>query len=130
MIRGHPGSICQLSLLVLWAALAVPAGAMAGEGSPAVRRFELVIHDRELTSEQRTIRVDQGDLVELTWITDEAVELHLHGYDIAFQVSPAEPGVVTFEAHATGRFPVTSHGFGDETGHGHAALLYIEVHPD
>jgi hypothetical protein len=103
---------------------------MAGEGSPATRRFELVIHDRELTGDQRTLRVDQGDFVELTWVSDEAGELHLHGYDIAFEVSPAKPTVVAFEAHATGRFPVTSHGFGDDTGHGHAALLYIEVYPD
>ena len=124
MNRVQRGSVVLLCLLVLWTTLvAAPANA-------DTRRFELVIREREVAGGQRTLRVNQGDLVELTFTSDEAGEMHLHGYDIAFEVGPAEPTVITFEARATGRFPVTSHGFAGATGHGHAALLYIEVHPD
>jgi hypothetical protein len=35
---------------------------------------------------------------------------------------------MVIEAYATGRFPITSHGWG-EGGHGHDALTYLEVYP-
>lgn len=99
-----------------------------------VSRFELRINDRKVQMEKNTIRLTQGESVELVWSSDEAGELHLHGYDISFRVSPEAPVTIRFVAHATGRFPVTSHGFeghnGDDQRHGHAALLYIEVYPD
>ncbi|MFQ5548986.1 MAG: hypothetical protein ACE5FV_11895 [Woeseia sp.] len=75
------------------------------------------------------IRLTQGQNVEMVWTTDEAAELHIHGYDIRFEVSPGAPAEVSFTAHATGRFAVTSHGFGGEHGHGHETLIYIEVYP-
>ncbi len=60
------------------------------------------------------------------WTTDEAAEFHLHGDDIRLNLNPGAPGTMTFEAHAAGRFPVGIHGSG---GHGHCALVYLEVHP-
>jgi hypothetical protein len=107
----------------------VPTHVIADADEGAVKRIELVISERKVQREEKTIRLTQGDSVELVWQSDEAAELHLHGYDISFEVSPETPAVVTFEAHATGRFPVTSHGFGGHEGHGHEALLYIEVYP-
>jgi FtsP/CotA-like multicopper oxidase with cupredoxin domain len=76
------------------------------------------------------IRVTMGDRVTLSWTSDEAGSLHLHGYDIEFEVGPGRTETMTFLASATGRFPITSHGFGGEEGHGHKALLYLEVYPD
>ncbi len=75
--------------------------------------------------------VRQGESVQLIWHSDEAVQLHLHGYDIELDVQPDQPGVMQFNAHATGRYPVTSHGFGASHGAGHhQGLLYFEVHPE
>jgi len=105
----------------------VSINAEADEGT--VKRIELVIKERRVQLEEKSIRVTQGESVELVWTSDEKGELHLHGYDISFEVSPEAPAIVTFEAHATGRFPVTSHGFGGEHGHGHEALLYVEIYP-
>jgi hypothetical protein len=120
-------SVCA----VLAAALAlVPGSAWPGEENPVVQRMELRITQRQLQDGNKTRRVTQGQAVEMVWTSDEAGKLHLHGYDIEFEVSPEAPTVVTFKAHATGRFPVTSHGFGDEHAHGHEALLYLEVYPD
>jgi hypothetical protein len=107
----------------------VPVPVNAGTDEGTVKRIELVISERKVQREEKTIRVTQGESIELVWQSDEAAELHLHGYDISFEVSPEAPAIVTFEAHATGRFPVTSHGFSGEQGHGHEALLYIEVYP-
>ena len=107
----------------------VPVSINADAEEEAVKRIELVISGRKVQREEKTIRVTQGESIELVWISDEPAELHLHGYDISFEVSPEAPANVTFEAHATGRFPITSHGFSGEHGHGHEALLYIEVYP-
>ncbi len=109
--------------------LFVPMHVNADADEVAVKRIELVISERKVQREEKTIRVTQGESVELTWRSDEAAELHLHGYDISFKVSPEAPAIVSFEAHATGRFPITSHGFGGQKGHGHEALVYIEVYP-
>jgi hypothetical protein len=107
----------------------VPVSVNADADEGTVRRIELVISERTVQREEKTIRVTQGESLELVWQSDETAELHLHGYDISFEVSPEVPAIVTFETHATGRFPITSHGFGGEQGHGHEALLYIEVYP-
>ncbi|MEE9544850.1 MAG: hypothetical protein V3V55_04535 [Rhodospirillales bacterium] len=88
------------------------------------RSFALDIRHGKVPLALRTIRVTEGDRVKLRWTADEAVELHLHGYDIELHVTPGAPGTMTFEAHATGRFPVSVHGTG-----GHGNVVYLEVHP-
>lgn len=117
---------------------AVLAGMLLAGASPAVSsdtpgagtvRFELEIRERRLHWPDGVVRVSRGDRVELAWTTDEPVRLHLHGYDREFQVLPGEVAVESFEAHATGRFPITTHGFGEDN-HGHETLLYLEVYPD
>ena len=107
----------------------VPPSINADTDEGVVKRIELVISERKVQREEKTIRVTQGESVELVWESDETAELHLHGYDISFEVSPEAPAIVTFQAHATGRFPITSHGFGGRKGHGHETLIYIEVYP-
>lgn len=96
------------------------------QGANAAPPITVEIKKRKIVG-ARTIRVKQGDQVRLNWKTDEKAELHLHGYDIETNVAPGKPSSMSFTAKATGRFPVTSHGFGD--GHGHSALIYIEVLP-
>lgn len=91
--------------------------------------IEIRIENREVVEPQRAIRVTQGDLLKLRWQTDEAVDLHLHGYDVEIRVQPETASVMEIEAFASGRFPITSHGWGTE-GHGHDALTYLEVYPD
>lgn len=82
--------------------------------------------------EDRRVVVPHNASVAIHWHGDEAGELHVHGYDLRVTLRAGAVTHTRFEAKATGRFPVTSHGFGNETGqaHGHGALLYIEVHPD
>jgi hypothetical protein len=90
------------------------------------RTFNLDIVDGRLAIENRTIRVTQGDQLDLVWTTDKPAELHLHGYDMRLNVIPKQPTRMNFEANTTGRYPFTVHGTG---GHHGRALLYLEVHP-
>jgi FtsP/CotA-like multicopper oxidase with cupredoxin domain len=116
-------SIC----LFLSVSVALPAIATAD--SPT---FNLEIRARKVVGTSRTVRVKQGDTVTLRWTTDEAVGLHLHGYDIEQVIKPGAPVELAFKAHATGRFPITAHGFGDHahtSGHSESPLVYIEVLP-
>ncbi len=114
--------------------LAAGAAAVALLGAARVARAEsltidVVIEARKVLGDN-VARVAQGDAVTLRWSTDEAVSVHLHGYDLKLSIAPGTPAEMNLEAFAAGRFPVTSHGFGD---HGHddeeVVLLYLEVHP-
>jgi FtsP/CotA-like multicopper oxidase with cupredoxin domain len=93
------------------------------------RVIEVRIENRKVVAPREAIRITEGDAVELRWTSDEAAELHLHGYDLTIHVRPDEPASMIIEADATGRFPITSHGWA-AGGHGHDALTYLEVYPD
>ncbi len=99
-------------------------GATTTSDSEPIKRFELHIHDSKVILDDQTIRVTQGDRIELNWSSDKSIELHLHGYDIHTSITPNSPTMMQFKAHATGRFPVEIHGKSE-----HSALIYIEVHP-
>jgi hypothetical protein len=109
-----------MSAALIWAAVA--------QETPQ-QVIEVRIENRKVVAPSEAIRIIEGDVIELRWTSDESVELHLHGYDLELHVRPGEPASMSIEAYATGRFPITSHGWG-EGGHGHDALTYLEVHPD
>jgi len=112
--------------------------ALAETASKAERGFELRIENGRVQLAERVLRVQRGDRVRLRWTTDDVITIHLHGYDIEARATPDAPVDMTFEARATGRFPITSHPShrGPHTGgksSSHAGaenvLLYLEVHP-
>ena len=105
---------------------ALSAAAVAQENPRQV--LEARIENRQVIAPEGAIRITEGDVLELRWTSDEAVALHLHGYDIELQLRPGEPAAIVIEADMTGRFPITSHGWGDGS-HGHDALTYLEVYP-
>ena len=92
------------------------------------RVIQVKIEMRKVVAPKRAIRITENEAVELHWSSDEAVKLHLHGYDKELKVRPGKPASMSIKARATGRFPITSHGWG-QGGHGHHALTYLEVHP-
>ena len=92
-------------------------------------QIDVQIEHRKVVGDQ-VIRLTHERDVRIIWTTDEAAELHIHGYDIRFEITPDGPVETSFKTHATGRFAVTSHGFGGDHGHGHETLLYIEVYPN
>ncbi len=137
-----------------------PQAKAPAEATPVEpRSFELSIVDRAVSLEGDAIRVSQGERAEIRWVTDEATAIHLHGYDIEISLEPGRPSTMSFEANASGRFPITSHGFeapkqaapahehehdhgehehgehehgaqaAQEGDHGEVTLLYFEVYP-
>jgi hypothetical protein len=93
------------------------------------KRFDLGLKAGELPKVQRTIKVKQGDTVELRWTTDQPISLHLHGYDIEISVKPGDPTVTSLKARMAGRFSVEKLQ-NKKAGHHHGGkVLYLEVHP-
>lgn len=96
-----------------------------GGGEKAARReLDLDIRAGALPPDKQLIRTDQGDDIVLRWSADEPITIHLHGYDIEKDLKPGAVTTMSFVATATGRFPITRHGHGEET-----PLAYLEVHP-
>lgn len=118
------------------AAIVVLGVALLG-AAPVVREFDICIRDRHVEGGASTLRVNRGDTVLLRWRSDEAVSLHVHGYDLHANLSAASPATIRFQAAVAGRFPITAHEFGaaaDQDArpkkHREVTLLYLEVLPE
>ncbi|MDP7241629.1 MAG: hypothetical protein QF639_02580 [Rhodospirillales bacterium] len=96
---------------------------------PTVRTFEVNVGQGQVFAEMRTLKVKQGDSVRIRFTSDEAVSLHLHGYDIEKEVAPGAVAEFSFEAYATGRFPINAHDSQPSGKHGERAILRLEVYP-
>jgi hypothetical protein len=109
--------------------LSVLGAAQAFAQEPA--RFSIAIQDRKIDPGQKTLRVTQGQAVELAFSTDEMAEVHLHGYDQLLIVQPGAPAVMRVQAKTAGRFAIEAHRFGNDSSRSrrHVVLLYLEVHP-
>ena len=97
--------------------------------TPVKGVFNIEIRNNHVESGETTLRVKQGDTVEIRWKPDKEMELHLHGYDLLIQVHPKKLNKITFKAHTAGRFPISIHKT-DSQSHGHRNVVYLEVHPE
>lgn len=100
--------------------------------SDATRVIDLKIEKGALIGAQdgNVVRVKEGENLVINWSADEAVKLHLHGYDVELTVGPSASATMTFEAFATGRFPISQHGFSaDGKTLDKGTLGYLEVLP-
>lgn len=106
------------------------AAAVWGSAMAETRTFEFRPADGKLASGEGVVRNRQEDELVLNLISDRSGQLHIHGYDLAIDLAAGKVSAVKFDAYATGRFPVTSHGFGDDHHDDHHdVLFYIEVLP-
>ena len=126
---GFGSSVARFMLL---ASTAIAACTVALDVRAAEIAFDLRLQGGRVSENMRLIRITQGDVVTLRWTTDRPLLLHLHGYDIEWQVQPGIVGKVTFTARLTGRFPVHAHDGATRTGgsaHEEDPLVYVEVYP-
>ena len=93
-----------------------------------LRIIELTVKQRQISIPGQTLRVDEGERLELRIASDEAGELHLHGYDVTIPLEAGKTTTKIIDATVAGRFPIAAHGFGGHS-HGHKPLLYLEVYP-
>ncbi|MGI9492812.1 MAG: hypothetical protein ACR2QF_10475 [Geminicoccaceae bacterium] len=92
--------------------------------------FDGVEIEHSLTGQVKTFQVPEKSQVRLKLTASEAVELHLHGYDMLATALPQAPAVFTFHAVHAGRFAVVTHEAGDLLGREEKAVVYIEVVPE
>jgi uncharacterized protein (DUF2141 family) len=114
----------RLFLATAAAVVALPVMAHAEE-----RHFDLALKAGALPKDMQTIKVKQGDSVELKWTSDQPIKMHLHGYDMQIAVKPGEPTVTAINAKIAGRFSVEKL---QDKGGGHhhgGKILYFEVYP-
>jgi hypothetical protein len=125
---GHPAAI---ALFVL--GLSVSAGTDVVSVVTAAEPIRVSLTIKQRKADQKVVRVKQGDSLELVFSSDEAAELHLHGYDKLVRVAPAAPAVLRIDATIAGRFPIEAHDFGDQPAstrkQAHVILLYLEIYP-
>lgn len=126
--------VCGILMLASFSPSTVP-GLIAqsiAQNAPT-RQFAIAVKDRKVETAANVIRVSQGDAVEIVLTSDEAAELHLHGYDLKVTLTPNVPAMIKFAAKIAGRFPLEAHRFGIASSsgrhHGEGPLLYVEVHP-
>ena len=124
---------------VLWLALlAVFSGVVLAQSDAANPEVILVNIVDGAVQGNKVVRVTQGQVIELRWISDKALDIHLHGYDIEKSLKAGEAKAMSFSAFATGRFPVTLHGASHSHGEtapgshggGEQNLIYLEVYPE
>jgi hypothetical protein len=126
--NANPAAPMRRRLFLFAALLAcatLPAVALADE----VKHFDLDLKAGALPKDLQTIKVKQGDAVELKWTTDQPIRMHLHGYDTMIAVKPGEPTVTAIIARIPGRF--SAEKLQDKGGgHKHGGkVFYLEVYP-
>jgi hypothetical protein len=101
---------------------------VAAAQTSAAHRLSVVIENGKANS--GTVRVVQGEQVEITVSCDQPAELHMHGYDLSAQPEPGTPATFAFVAKIAGRFPVEAHRMGPagKEKRRPGALFYVEVH--
>jgi hypothetical protein len=120
-----------VTLLALLCGSLFPLSGVGNARAAELQRFAITIKNRKVEPAQKLIRVTRGDALELEFSTDEAAELHLHGYDKLIKVAPSAPAVLRLDATIAGRFSIEAHGFASHTSgqRRNIVLLYLEVHP-
>ena len=71
---------------------------------------------------KQKVSVKKGDTIRIKVTTDEAGEIHVHGFDLEQEATPSKPASFTFKANIEGRFEVESHA-------SNAQIAEISVNP-
>ncbi|MEM9650534.1 MAG: hypothetical protein AAGA65_00470 [Actinomycetota bacterium] len=74
--------------------------------------IEASLSDGDLTIDERRFQVDEGQTVGVIFTSDEADEIHVHGYDILADVGPGVTADLAFLADSPGTFEVEIEGTG------------------
>lgn len=89
--------------------IAISATACGEDREPQDLAFEMDLVGGELTADESTVTVNQGDTVTIDWTSDISLLVHLHGYNIETQLEPGVTAPMSFVADATGRYDIAIH---------------------
>ena len=92
------------------------------------RTISLVIEDGNLEGES-TVKANQNETLIFNIKSNQTGTLHIHGYDLAKDITADHDAILTMEAIATGRFMIAFHSktTGSEIEHGHSDKHHHEV---
>ncbi|AUI58839.1 hypothetical protein [Amycolatopsis sp. BJA-103] len=107
------GGICGITVAALLAVTGC-SGSAGSEPAPGTgtRTVKFSITEGKRTAGPEEVAVRTGENLALEVTSDEADELHVHGYDKAAQLAPGVPGTVAFTANIDGIFEVELHKSG------------------
>ena len=88
-----------------------PGGATTTAGQADVV-ITATVAGGKITPNTQTVKAKQGQTVMVTVTSDEADELHVHGYEKEIELQPGKPGSVTFTADTKGTFEIETHESG------------------
>ena len=83
------------------------------QAPPPPRVESIRIRGRAPVGEPRTLQYNSGDTVRLSFRSDVAEEVHIHGYDKYVDVPAGGTKTTRFKADAEGIFEIESHGSGE-----------------
>lgn len=92
----------------------------ATESAAGVQQITVTIASGEVTPPPDRIEVDEGRVVRIVVTSDEADEIHVHGYDLSSDVEAGAAVTIEFTADMTGLFEVESH-------HLDAVLFHLQI---
>lgn len=71
--------------------------------------ISVVVDQGKVTPRAEEVRVERGQTVLVTLISDVDESIHVHGYDRSAEASPGRPGEVGFTADISGVFEIETH---------------------
>ena len=86
-----------------------PPPTATAPSAPPAAADEIVLRGGKPEGGVQRIEAEKGDTVRLLVSSNEADELHLHGYDITRQAAPGKPARFRFVAKVEGVFELESH---------------------
>jgi hypothetical protein len=97
--------VIAIAVLIVVVAFGVIVYTQVGRVGGQARTVDVKVSGSTMTPDR--ISVHQSDQVTMNVTADKKEEIHLHGYDIAFEVEAAGDTVKhTFKADKTGTFPI------------------------
>ena len=105
----QPTVLSRTFIIAALIALVTLLAAACEDREPQDIAFEMDLAGGELTGDESTLTVNQGDTVTIDWTSDLPLLVHLHGYNIEAEVGPGVTAPMNFEAHATGRYDIFIH---------------------
>ena len=81
------------------------------------KRFRIALKGHSPVGGRQTIKVTKGDRALIVVTSDGADKVHLHGWDIERDVTPAKPGRFGFRADREGAYELESHTTEQKVAH-------------
>jgi hypothetical protein len=87
-----------------------PASTLAAQQADVT--IAVTVANGKVTPSGATIKVNAGQTVLVTAVSDAVDEVHVHGYDKELPLTPGKPASVKFTANMKGTFEIETHESG------------------